>query len=156
MLKNNILYFLFSFLTVLVFSCSQNIEDDSKVEMEKKENPAPKLIVNKNSKDSVPIKIEALQLSSDYIDNEIRADKLYKGKTILVTGIVKDIKRGITDNIYVILVGKERMRSILCDFNNIEKASQLSKGMKVTFKGVCQGLMANIIVENCELIPINN
>ena len=156
MSKKNFIFYLFTFLLVFTFSCNQSLETEPKSNHEEKQNDKPNTIVKINSKDTTPIIIDAVQLSSDYIDNEIRADKLYKGKTVLVTGNIKDIKRGITDNIYVILIGKEKMRSILCDFNNVEKASELSKGMKVSFKGVCQGLMANIIVENCELLPSKN
>jgi hypothetical protein len=156
MSKKNFIFHLFTFLLVFTFSCNQNLETEPKSNHEEKQNANPNTLVKISSKDTTPIIIDAVKLSSDYIDNEIRADKLYKGKTVLVTGNIKDIKRGITDNIYVILVGKEKMRSILCDFNNVEKASELSKGMKVSFKGVCQGLMANIIVENCELLPSKN
>lgn len=98
------------------------------------------------------IKVSAQQLSADYIANEIKADNDYKGKELIVTGKIQEITRGIAGNIYIVLTGSNRMRTVFCYFDNEEKAAVLKKGQVVTFKGSCEGLMVSIIVNNCRLI----
>ena len=96
--------------------------------------------------------ISAKQLTAAYIANEVNADNNFKGKTFYVSGRVADIKKDIMDKIYVTLEGDEMFREVQCYFDDNETASKLQKGMKVTFKGECDGLMMNVLMKNCELV----
>jgi hypothetical protein len=96
--------------------------------------------------------ISAPDLTAAYEANEVNADNNFKGKTFYVSGTVTDIKKDIMDDIYVILQGSEMLRDVQCYFDDKETAAQLHKGMKVTFKGTCDGLMMNVQMKNCVLV----
>ncbi|MFA6056648.1 MAG: hypothetical protein WC756_00510 [Taibaiella sp.] len=96
--------------------------------------------------------ISASDLTATYEANEVAADDNFKGKTFYVSGIVTDIKKDILDDIYVILKGDDMFRDVQCFFENKEIAAQMQKGMKVTFKGRCNGLMINVLMRDCEFV----
>lgn len=96
--------------------------------------------------------ITAVNLSARYEENEVKADGNFKGRIFFVEGTVRDIKKDIMDNIYVILEGDQILRDVQCFFDDQNTASQLQKGMRVTFQGKCDGLMMNVLMKNCVLV----
>jgi len=96
--------------------------------------------------------ITAKNLTANYEANEVQADENFKGKTFFVEGTVSDIKKDIMDDIYVTLEGDEMFRQVQCFFDDKNTASQLQKGMRVTFQGKCDGLMMNVLMKNCVLV----
>ena len=96
--------------------------------------------------------IKAPNLTASYDENEVKADENFKGKTFFVEGTVRDIKKDIMDDIYVILEGDQMFRDVQCFFDDKNTASQLQKGMRVTFQGKCDGLMMNVLMKNCVLV----
>jgi hypothetical protein len=96
--------------------------------------------------------IKAPNLTARYEENEVKADENFKGKTFFVEGTVRDIKKDIMDDIYVILEGDQMFRDVQCFFDDKNTASQLQKGMRVTFQGKCDGLMMNVLMKNCVLV----
>lgn len=106
--------------------------------------------------EAATVKVPIRTFLSEYRDNEIRADALYKGKLVQVTGRVSDTKRDILNNIFVTL-GTGRMFEIpevQCFFENrwASAAAQLSKGQTITVRGRVDGLMFNVLVKNCEIL----
>jgi hypothetical protein len=99
--------------------------------------------------------VTAKDLTASYEANEVNADETYKGKMFYVSGIVTDIKKDMLGDIYVTLEGDQTFRQVQCYFDNKETASKLSKGMNVTFKGKCDGLMMNVLMKDCELTSVN-
>jgi hypothetical protein len=96
--------------------------------------------------------ITAKQLIAEYEANEVSADNTFKGKTFYVAGTVLDIKKDILGKIYVTLDGGNIVRRVQCYFEDAETAGKMSKGMNVTFKGKCSGLMMNVLMKDCQLI----
>ena len=96
--------------------------------------------------------ISAPDLTATYEANEVAADNNFKGKTFYVSGTITDIKKDIMDDIYVTLKGDEMFRQVQCFFEDKETAGQMRKGMKVTFKGKCDGLMINVLMKDCVLV----
>ena len=96
--------------------------------------------------------IKAPNLTASYDENEVKADENFKGKTFFVEGTVRDIKKDILDDIYVILEGDQMFRDVQCFFDDKNTASQLQKGMRVTFQGKCDGLMINVLMKNCVFV----
>jgi hypothetical protein len=96
-------------------------------------------------------------LLGQYKDNEVRADGLFKGVVIQTTGIVDDVKKDITDSMYVTIgTGRQfEIPQLQCFFNDTAAASlaRLNKGTKITVKGVVKGLMFNVLVKECVLVP---
>lgn len=97
--------------------------------------------------------VAVADLLKDYKDNEVRADGKYKGKRLRVTGKVGEIKKDITDSIYVTVGtgGEFELPEAQCFFGDehAKEAAALSKGAKVTVDCVCEGLMMNVLMKDC-------
>lgn len=157
-----------SFILFSVFVDETKINEsttntDNSMTNEKVENQMPPMTQQQldsieNEKNLTLIKeredqtITAKNLTANYEANEVKADENYKGKTFYVEGTVTDIKKDILDDIYVVLEGNEMFRDVQCFFDDKNTASQLQKGMRVTFQGKCDGLMMNVLMKNCVLV----
>ncbi|MDO6430078.1 hypothetical protein Q4E93_05750 [Flavitalea sp. BT771] len=95
----------------------------------------------------------AEQLMAEYMGNEIRADETFKGKEFWVTGTIKDIGKDILDKSYITLNSADPIRSVQCYVNDKQALSALEKGAKVTVKGTCKGLMVNVLMKDCKIVP---
>ncbi|MFW1754592.1 OB-fold protein [Acinetobacter wanghuae] len=96
----------------------------------------------------------AEKITSDYGQNEIRANNLYKSKQFFITGKIGGIDAGIDDKPVVNLKTNANygFNSPLLKFNKIdqEKVAELNKGQKVTL--LCTGkseIAGTPILENC-------
>lgn len=102
----------------------------------------------------------AKEISQDYHDNEVKADKKYKDKYSEITGKVTDISVTL-GQVYIVLDGvSEFDETILapdvqCFFSDdekeIEKLEELKKGDEVTVIGDIDGMSMNVGVNNCKL-----
>ncbi len=100
--------------------------------------------------------VQIAMLLSEYKGNEVRADAKFKDKTIRTTGVVDDIKKDITDSIYM-TIGTGQMfeiPQIQCFFDDslASKAAGYNKGQRVTVQGRVQGLMMNVLVRDCTFV----
>lgn len=135
---------------VLLISCQSKDKHDFTVE----DKPLPLIIKDTAKKAFVKddaVFIDAIKLSADYIANEVKADKDYKGRTLVVTGRIQEITKGIAGDIYVVFTGANKQRVILCEFNHEEKAATLGKNDIISLRGTCDGLMGSILMNNCEM-----
>ena len=87
--------------------------------------------------------VAAAQLFSDYQGNEVAADEKYKGRTLLVSGSVTDIKKDFTDSIVVHLRTSNQFMSIDAHVEDSEKgkAMQLKKGDSAILRCVGGGMV---------------
>lgn len=99
------------------------------------------------------IKVTANDLMQAYVDNKVKADDLYKDKTIEVTGTVDNIGKDITDTPYVTLKTKEMLYSIQVYFTaeDTKKLGDLKKGQSIKATGTCTGAMGNVTVKDAVL-----
>jgi RecJ-like exonuclease len=94
-------------------------------------------------------------LAKAYEDNEVKADKTYKDKTVLVTGKVTEI--GVTlGQTYVVLSSGDEfsLTGIQCFFeeaSEIDKLSNLKDGDTVKIQGVVNGKSIYVGVNDCIL-----
>src|SRR6187549_1625571 len=44
------------------------------------------------------INLSAFELTEDYMNNQVKADSEYKGKLVVVHGIVEDVRKGVASN----------------------------------------------------------
>ncbi|PCJ51988.1 MAG: hypothetical protein COA70_13275 [Planctomycetota bacterium] len=97
--------------------------------------------------------VAAISLCTDYDGNEIAGDLRYKDKTILVTGTIESIGKDMMDTMYLTLDGGAGFRDVQCYFaeSHISELAGLQKGMRVTVKGRCDGLMMNVMMKGCSL-----
>jgi tRNA_anti-like len=99
--------------------------------------------------------ISAFELATRYDSNEIAADQSFKGKEFIVTGVVDNVGKDITDEMYVALAGPEgSIRGVQCFFSedHAKQLASLSKGQHVRLKGEVSGLMMNVLVKDCRIV----
>lgn len=112
---------------------------------------------NSNKKQMEPeLSISATELINAYKENEIKADKTYKGKIVEVNGIVDGINSGIDDKAIVILSDGDEFSfdNVQCciDDENQDKACELKKGENVTIIGKADGEIAGTpFIKDCKI-----
>ena len=101
----------------------------------------------------VDMEVTASELYRAYEANEVSADQQYKGKRLLITGVVENIGKDVMDNPYVALK-IDFLKGVNCYFDdeNNKVLSHLSKGQKIQIIGTCAGLtLTDVVVKDCEL-----
>ena len=53
------------------------------------------------------------------------------------------------DNPYITLVGDQYFGDVQCFFNEKSVVANLSKGQQITVLGICDGLMINVLLNDC-------
>jgi len=103
----------------------------------------------------VSYSLTAKQLYEDYENNEVNADIKYKGKVVIVSGVIQDIGKDIMDSAYIIF-GDDKgfLDDVQCMFTSSSGNStiaQLSKGQSVSVKREVSGKMGNVLLSKCTL-----
>ena len=112
---------------------------------------------NSNKKQMEPeLNISATELINAYKENEVKADKMYKGKIVEVSGIVDGIDSGISDDAIVRLSDGDEFSfdDVICyiDNDNQNKACELNKGQNVTIIGKADGEIAGTpCIKDCKI-----
>ena len=104
-----------------------------------------------------------VDMLNEYEENEVAADLKYKGKTVVISGIISEI--GKTESLFgdgtpYILFSNSGANgyfsTVQCGFSKkteIEKLANCSKGQSVTIKGTCTGFsLLNVIMSNCFIV----
>ena len=101
--------------------------------------------------------LSANQLIQEYNNNEVAADNKYNGKIVLISGIIRDISKGMFDTPRIKIGGKEfldGLDSVRCYFTKDDEPSiaRLYKGQHVKIRGKVTGMtMGNVQVKDCTL-----
>lgn len=106
----------------------------------------------KNISESDVVVVSTNTLYSDYHANEVRADNIYKGKYLKLTGTVDEIRKDFMDNIVITLQTENMFMSIHCtilkEFNS--RAANLTKGSTITIIGKCEGMIiGSVMLDDC-------
>lgn len=99
--------------------------------------------------------VSAVDLATAYEENEVKADKDYKGKLAEITGSVESIDVMAGQTFIVLSAGKDfAITQTQCFFKNqedIDKIAELKKGDTVTLTGIIDGKSINVGVNDCKL-----
>ena len=112
---------------------------------------------NSNKKQMEPeLNISATELINAYKENEVKADKIYKGKIVEVNGIVDGIDSGISDEAIIRLSDGDEFSiytvSCYIDDENQDKACELNKGENVTIIGKADGeVIGQPVIKDCKI-----
>lgn len=89
-------------------------------------------------------------LVDSFEKDENAANKLYLGKIIEVSGVVSERSVDEKGKMSITLQGPD-MAGIGCVFEKASqtKASTLTEGQKVTIKGICTGLLMDVVLVDC-------
>ncbi len=98
---------------------------------------------------TVSFRVTSNGLSREYEANEVVADNKYKGKVIIVSGIVRSIGKDIMDQAYVVLES-----DVHCSFTVEQQSSfdRIAKGKTVSIKGEVSGLtIGSVMLMKCSI-----
>jgi TPR repeat protein len=98
--------------------------------------------------------IDAVSLWQDYDANEIAADQKYRGKRLVVRGIVADLTKDFTDSVIVRLRSPNLFMSThaYVDNESVATVATLKKGQKVLLSCVGSGkTMGSPILKDCHI-----
>lgn len=99
------------------------------------------------------IVVSAEEIAKAFKDNEVKANQLYKGKMVEVTGVVDNIGESFGST-YITLEAEEdfALTQAQCFFDDkeeINKIASLSKGDTVTVIGKVDGMSINVSIDKC-------
>ncbi|MEN6376173.1 MAG: hypothetical protein ABFD75_15510 [Smithella sp.] len=100
------------------------------------------------------LEMEATRLASDYAENEIEADKKYKGKIVVVKGKIYQIGKDPLGQPFIVIGGRAfGYGGVQCVFARGKDSSvaALSKGQFVSVKGKVGGKNIVVRVEDSSL-----
>ena len=112
---------------------------------------------NSNKKQMEPeLSISATELINAYNENEVKADKMYKGKIVEVNGIVDGIDSDMDDKAVVRLSDGDKFSiytvSCYIDDENKDNACELKKGENVTIIGKADGeIIGEPVIKDCKI-----
>lgn len=94
--------------------------------------------------------LTADELYQDFSTDEVNALEKYEGKVLEVTGTVLTITE--TDSLsYIVLNAEDALfGAVNCSFNELGKIPKNEDTIVV--KGICQGYLTNVILNNCVLV----
>jgi hypothetical protein len=95
--------------------------------------------------------LSAFALYQAYEENEVRADAMYKGKWIRVSGTVDSIGKDILDTPYITLEAGQLLMSVQAMFARSDSnlLVSMNKGAHVTVTCKCDGKFGNVSLRNC-------
>lgn len=95
--------------------------------------------------------ISAKDLLTQYQQNEVRADQLYKGHYIEVYGNVRRVGKDILDNAYVAFRPESAVVEVRCNFLNPTPAwlGTVTPGMEISLVSKAAGMSTGVILSEC-------
>lgn len=106
------------------------------------------------SQDKITAYLRYIDLASEYDNNEVRADSLYKNKIILVKGLMRTVRNDDYGNSVLVFAKYNDMLGVECvwDRSNKDELVDLRPDMGVPVVGVCKGKMyETVYLNNCRL-----
>jgi hypothetical protein len=93
------------------------------------------------------------QLIEAFSDDENRADSMYTGKIIQVTGSLRKMIRN--DSTLILVLGAdEELMGVSCymEKTQIPRSEKLTRGESITVKGFCNGMLMDVVLDNGILV----
>ena len=104
--------------------------------------------------DPNPITVEASALALEYETNELAGDAEFKGKTLRINGVVREVSKDILGNPFVILEGtKKGYMGVQCSFaeSTAPLLSRLRKGEATSFDCRVTGKLLHVQASSCAI-----
>lgn len=102
------------------------------------------------------VEITSKALAAAYEANEVRADGQYKGRTLMVTGVVNDVGKDMLGGMYVVIGTGAPLEipAVQASFSKEFEGSvaALSKGERTTVLCKCRGLAMHVQLGDCEFM----
>ena len=103
---------------------------------------------------SADMTVTAEQLFSDYQQDQGAGDKLYIGKVLEVSGTITEISSDEQGAPVVLFGTDDAFGGVLCTFElgEKDKISALQPGQKARVKGICTGMLMEVVLNRCTLL----
>lgn len=112
-------------------------------------------IGHKDLKNKTPdVVITAPELYEAYSADEEYANQIYLNKIIEVVGVLDKIEVNQDSSLNLVLASGDPMGNIICTFekNSDLQSSNLKTGDNITIKGICKGMLLDVLLNNCVLV----
>ncbi len=94
--------------------------------------------------------LHAGDLLNAFETDEPKANGLYLGKIVSVTGRVQSVSEDSV-GISVYLKEEDDLAGILCSFDKSADVSSIVKGKEVEIKGICTGYLMDVVLNRCAI-----
>jgi hypothetical protein len=94
----------------------------------------------------------AAALYETYAADENAANAKYLGRVLEVSGIVKALETDDRGTMNVSLESGDEMGAVSCQFEKKDQMPELKAGDAVVLKGICSGLLMDVVLVDCEII----
>ena len=97
--------------------------------------------------------VSADSIIAAYENDEAKANEIFLGKTILVNGIVTELKND-SDTLLNVMMGNDGLHNVSCLLDNtqLENYKKCSVGKPVSIKGMCTGFLADVELNRCVIV----
>lgn len=101
--------------------------------------------------------VTAGELINSYEENEGKANEKYLNKIISVTGLVHEVRQD-ENNVQSLLIGEKSAPKVISTFFKKDRppAGSIKPGQEIVIKGLCGGLLYDIILTNCVIQKSNS
>jgi hypothetical protein len=98
-----------------------------------------------------PIRISAIELKEAYDKNEVAADMQYKGRTLIINGVIASIDKDFMDAPVVNLASENQFTNVMAKFdkNDAARLAVLHRGDQITLTCVGNGRIVGSPVLKC-------
>lgn len=108
--------------------------------------------VDKISSLNTDLAIPAAELLDQFEVDEESANANYLNKVIEVTGSVREVVQTDGQITAVLLETNNPFGGVNCEFEVMPEASNVSVGSLVTIKGVCNGMLIDVVLNRCVFV----
>jgi hypothetical protein len=107
------------------------------------------------SNEAPALEVQATELYNAYVSDEVRADSLYLDKVLQVNGVVEKILANAQGE-KVLMLETPELFGISCsmDSSQQDKLQHIEAGTTVAIKGICHGMLMDVILVKCVLTDI--
>ncbi len=108
-------------------------------------------------KEDAAFKLSVSELVDAFSEDENQANSLYLGKILEVEGSLKDMITN--DSTLILLMGDStRMTGVSCYLQRDQKNkyTTIKRGDILSVKGICNGMLLDVVLDKCILLPDNN
>ncbi|MCS3800824.1 hypothetical protein [Niastella sp. OAS944] len=98
------------------------------------------------------IEITAIDLLKEFQQNETASNTKYVDKVLVVTGMVTEVQTDSSGQSTVYLQTNDLLSAVTCSFyQNDESINKVKAGSPARIKGVCTGMLSDVVLNKCSL-----
>lgn len=148
-----------SFVLFIIFAIIAGSNIETKKQPQAAQSTVAEQTVEAPKPETINIKVTALQLSKAYNANEVAADRKYKGKEMLVYGIIAGIDKDFMNDIIVNLNSGNSFLPVRAHLEDEQddKAASLAKGGEIIVQ--CNGggfIIGSVVLNKCVIKEFAN